>query len=255
MIRKNLVKWAGLFLCLLGAVWFCLPLLRMAFTVGTVFGVAVCMLGAGLIGLGPGFAQKGRWQKITFRALTVCYLLGLLWAGVLTGRMLSVQLEAPPRDLPVIVLGAQIRPNGQPTASLTCRIDAAADYLLENPDTPCIVTGGQGDDEPRTEAEAMAEALVARGVGAERIYLETEARNTRQNMEFAAQLAREKGLGKEFVIVTQGYHLYRSIRLAKSAGLMPFGLAAETDPLLLPSYYGRELLSLTKWQLEQLFTP
>ena len=30
-------------------------------------------------------------------------------------------------------------------------------------------------------------------------------------------------------------------------------LVADTDPVLFPLYYGRELLSLTKWNLEQLF--
>ena len=47
----------------------------------------------------------------------------------------------------VIVLGAQVRESG-PSKALRYRLDRTIDYLEENPDTICIVSGGQGHNEP-----------------------------------------------------------------------------------------------------------
>ena len=45
-------------------------------------------------------------------------------------------------------------------------------------------------------------------------------------------------MGTEVAVVTQGFHMYRAIQLAKAAGFEPYSLVAETDPLLFPEYYG-----------------
>ena len=46
--------------------------------------------------------------------------------------------------------------------------------------------------------------------------------------------------------------MYRAVRLAQWAGFEAEGLPAWTDPVIFPGYYGRELLSLTKWYVEEL---
>ena len=83
--------------------------------------------------------------------------------------------------------------------------------------------------------------------------VEDRSSNTRENMVFSRIVAEENGLGTEIVIVTQSFHMYRALMLAENAGFNPYALVADTDPVLFPLYYGRELLSLTKWNLEQLF--
>ena len=54
----------------------------------------------------------------------------------------------------IIVLGAQIYERG-PSAVLRFRLDKAVEYLNENPQTKCIVSGGKGSNEPCSEAEGM----------------------------------------------------------------------------------------------------
>ena len=71
-------------------------------------------------------------------------------------------------------------------------------------------------------------------------------------LRLAQEIAQEQGMGEEIAVVTQGFHMYRATQLAKAAGFTPYSLVAETEPLLFPEYYGRELLSLTKWQVEHL---
>ena len=67
------------------------------------------------------------------------------------------------------------------------------------------------------------------------------------------ELAKREGLDTQVVVVTQNFHLFRAVQLAKAAGFTAYGLPASTDPLLFPQYYGRELASLTKWWVERLF--
>lgn len=126
------------------------------------------------------------------------------------------------------------------------------EYLAENPGALCIVTGGQGKDEPCPEAVTEKNALVGMGIQEERIFVEDQSHNTRENLQFAQEIAQEQGMGEEIAVVTQGFHMYRATQLAKAAGFTPYSLVAETEPLLFPEYYGRELLSLTKWQVEHL---
>lgn len=63
----------------------------------------------------------------------------------------------------IIVLGVQVREDG-PSAVPKYRLDAAIDYLNENPNTVCIVSGGQGANEPFSEAKGMAEYLLDKGI-------------------------------------------------------------------------------------------
>ena len=77
----------------------------------------------------------------------------------------------------IIVLGAQMKPGG-PSVVLKFRLDAAYDYLTANEDTLCVVSGGQGSNEPCSEAEGMYAYLVERGIAPERILMEDQSTDT-----------------------------------------------------------------------------
>ncbi len=249
---KSAVKWIGKLLCLGGCVWFLLPFLRGGFALGAAFGLCVCVLGFLLLHFYPRLAEKGGWKKALVRLTSSFYVIGLAWAAFLTVMMLSAQYKAPPAGANVIVLGAQVYSAERMGVTLTNRVNKAYEYLQENPEAKCIVTGGQGSDEPCPEALTEKNALRRLGIEENRIYMEDRSKNTRQNLKFSKEIAGQNGLGTEFVIVTQGFHMYRALMLAESAGFTPYSLVADTDPLLFPEYYGRELLSLTKFHVEQL---
>ena len=84
----------------------------------------------------------------------------------------------------IIVLGAQVRENG-PSVVLKYRLDTAIMYLEENPDTICIVSGGQGKNEPFSEAHGMATYMVQNGVASDRILIEDQSTNTIENIQQA----------------------------------------------------------------------
>ena len=144
----------------------------------------------------------------------------------------------------IIVLGAQVREDG-PSVVLKYRLDAAVDYLNENPDTVCIVSGGQGANEPFSEAEGMAEYLIGKGIDENRILLEDKSKNTVQNIQNSKEIMEEKysGVG----IVTNNFHVFRAVQIAKSQGLEGVcGIAADSNMLYLPNNVLRECCGILK---------
>ena len=144
----------------------------------------------------------------------------------------------------IVVLGAQMRQNG-PSVVLQYRLDEAIKYLNDNPDTICIVSGGQGYNEPCTEAQGMAEYLEKKGVPKVRILMETESTTTAQNISNSMQYIRE---GATVGIVTNNFHMFRALQIAKQQGLTQVcGIAAKSKALYLPNNMLREYLAEIKY--------
>ncbi len=91
----------------------------------------------------------------------------------------------------LIVLGAKVREDDI-SASLKHRLDKATRFAQEHPETKLILSGGQGKDEPTTEAQAMAEYLQYNGIAPEQILLEGQSTSTRENMAFSKALIEEQ---------------------------------------------------------------
>ncbi len=146
----------------------------------------------------------------------------------------------------LIVLGAQVR-GTRISKALRKRLDTAVVYLRDNPGTKAVVSGGRGKDEWITEAEAMEHYLLGVGIKKARIIKEDKSRNTYENILFTKRLLEE---GKAVAIVTNGFHIYRSIQIAKKLGFTNIrGLAAPTDKLLAINYYVREAAGVLKDKL------
>ena len=159
-----------------------------------------------------------RW---TARVCAVLVAAGVLLLVAIEGQVLAHFREKGEPGLDVIiVLGAQIRETG-PTVVLRWRLDAAYEYLATNPGTRCIVSGGQGANEPRPEADAMKDYLVERGISPERILTETASRNTVENILNSMNLfdADKDSVG----IVTNDFHMYRPCHRKKEGDLKRTG--------------------------------
>ena len=151
----------------------------------------------------------------------------------------------------IIVLGAQVRENG-PSVALRYRLDAAVDYLNENPSTVCIVSGGRGANEPFSEAEGMSEYLVKNGIEKNRILLEDKSTNTVENIRYSKELMElsYSNVG----IVTNNFHMFRAVRIAKAQGLKGVcGIAADSSMLYLPNNVLRECCGILKdWMMKNI---
>ncbi|MBQ7676939.1 MAG: YdcF family protein [Lachnospiraceae bacterium] len=147
----------------------------------------------------------------------------------------------------IIVLGAQVYPSG-PSIILQHRLDTALDYLYAHPDTRCIVTGGQGENEHAPEAEVMREYLVANGIDSARILTETESKNTIGNITNCLSLidAENDSVG----IITNDFHLFRSLSIAQKQGIRNVsGIAAPSRVFYYPHNILRECVGILKDKL------
>lgn len=249
---KKAFQVLGLALCCIVFLWFLLPACKDGYGKGSIFGQAVCLLGAFLLLFYRRLAEKNNRRRMAARIMAVCYVAGLCWAGYLTVLMNSAQAKRPPENTNIVVLGAQVLKKDEMSLALACRVDAAYQYLKDNPEAACIVTGGQGWNEPVTEASVEKYFLVKMGIAEERIFEEGKSTNTRENLAYALQIAEKENLGSTFAVVTQEFHLFRGMKLAESLGIDAYGISAKSDPLLYPAFYGGELMSLTKWHIQEL---
>lgn len=169
-------------------------------------------------------------KRIT-RIVTVCLLIGILVVGVTEALVIKASFGTPHESVDyLLVLGAKVRVTG-PSASLWDRIYAAEEYLKAHPDTIAIVSGGQGEDEPWTEAEVMYTELVYMGIEPERIWVEDKATSTWENINFALELIEKKtGSRPETLgILSSEYHLFRASLFAKECGVGFVGVPAQTS--------------------------
>ena len=149
----------------------------------------------------------------------------------------------------LIVLGCAVR-NGRPSLTLRYRLDAALHYLANSPDTTVIVSGGKGPQESVSEARAMADYLVARGIDPARIILEDKSTSTYENFKFCKAILDERFHPASTVaFVTTGFHVYRSRRVAAMHGIAAGGIPAKDIWYSAPNNYLREGLAVIAYTL------
>ncbi|MBR5537305.1 MAG: YdcF family protein [Clostridia bacterium] len=192
------------------------------------FGFLVCVAGCVLL-LG-GWLLALRWlcasenrgikriakivKTLTFTAL-FAFFVSFVWVeGLILTHDGGTENPTAPT---LVVLGAGL--NGdQPSLTLIARLQTALDYLEAHPDAVAVVTGGQGRYETVTEASAMANWLVRKGVDPGRIYPEEQSTDTRENLRNALDLMEREGLSQPIAVVSNSFHLYRAAVLAEQAG-------------------------------------
>ena len=196
------------------------------------------------IALGAALVVAARVPRARRAICAVC-VAGALFAGGLCGLIFSAAAATPAAGLDaLVVLGAGLRPDGTPSEALAYRLDAALDYLEDNPETACVVSGGQGLGESCTEAGAMYDYLLEQGLDAGRVTREDRSTSTAENVRNSAELLEP---GSSVGIVTNDFHLYRALRIAEKNGLAgASGLAAPSNPLYLPQSALRECAALAK---------
>ena len=200
------------------------------------------MLGALLIAAGLStLIRLPPWVRWVWRGL-LC--LGLAAVIALESLVISGMHATAPANLDyLVVLGARVNPEG-PSPALTRRLNAVMACLDDHPNAIIIASGGKGPDEPISEAQCIHDELIRRGVDPGRIWVEDQSADTAQNIANSKAL-----IGRDDAaigIVTNNYHVWRSLRLAKRAGLVnAYGIAAEYTGPTLFHFMIREACSIT----------
>ncbi len=202
-------------------------------------------------------------------ALTLFYTLALSMSFVADQLMAPLQREAraeanaaaPCCYSAIVVMGGAIVPAQPPLylepnlTSSSDRIWQAARLYHRGVAPRIIVSGGifvEAGAPAVSEASAMRQFLIDLGVPTQAIVEEGEALNTLQNVEFIRRLVGDKPLA----VVTSAYHMPRTLRIARSAGLNVAGFPTDWHSgsdgppwdRFLPSITAMSTSSLAMWE-------
>ncbi len=120
----------------------------------------------------------------------------------------------------IVVLGASIR-NGKPSPMLEDRLKMAI-KLYKNGIAPKILVTGDHEYNDYDEVNTMKNYLKEHGIPSEDIFMDHAGLSTYDSIYRASKVFKTN----RFVIVTQKYHLYRAIYIAKALNIDAYGVSA-----------------------------
>ncbi len=124
----------------------------------------------------------------------------------------------------IIVLGCQVRDDGMPSPMLRDRLRRAAE-LYDLGAAPKLLMSGDHSREEYDEVGAMKRFAVEAGVPSADVFMDHAGFSTYETM----YRAKEMFGAQKVLVVTQKYHLYRSVYIARQLGMEAYGVAAEGD--------------------------
>ena len=132
----------------------------------------------------------------------------------------------------ILIFGAAVRPDGQPSPALRQRVEAALACARRHPGACFIPTGGVGRHGP-SEASVMARLLMESGIQREKIVIEEAGRDTLSSVRAIRRLLAKQDSDRHILVATSAYHLPRCIALLCLSGIpsmrcKPFSASAAT---------------------------
>lgn len=174
----------------------------------------------------------------------------VVFANYLTVNLLY-QLNRPKLNQDyIIVLGAGLIDGKKVSPLLASRIDRALAFyhkqIAKKQKVPTLImSGGKGNDENLSEAEAMGAYAKEKGIPKENILLETNSVNTLQNMTFSKQLILERtSENYRGIFVSSNYHIFRASLDALAVDLNFNGIGSKTAFYFLPNAFLREFAAI-----------
>ena len=166
-------------------------------------------------------------------------------------RMLSPEAAAELRDIDcIIVLGCRV--NGDtPSPMLSDRLTRGVE-LYDMGAAPKLLMSGDHGRTNYDEVNAMKQFAIDRGVPSEDVFMDHAGFSTYETM----YRAKEVFAAKRVLIVTQSYHLYRSVYIAEKLGLEAYGVSSDLQTYVRQDYYDfREMLARDKDFVKVIFKP
>ena len=213
------------------------------------------------------FTLEGLWFSFTFMAL-----LFYSWVYRLLPRRRQYDY--------IIIHGAGLD-GPRPTPLLAGRIDKALElWKKQHQHGKFVVSGGQGADEVVSEAQAMRDYLLEKGVPADAILMEDKSTTTWENLRYSLAIInadRATGVGAtsaatvasrdvttaasdasgtaassgDFTtaVVTSDFHVFRCAEYAHNLGIKADGIGSHTKGWYWPTAFIREFIAITKAHL------
>jgi SanA protein len=152
----------------------------------------------------------------------VVVLVAVANAVVLLGGGGSSHVADAPHAQVALVLGAQVKPDGTPSAMLADRIAVGARLYRDGKVDKVLASGDHGTHE-YDEVDAMKRALIAAGVPERDVFTDHAGFDTWDSVVRARKVFEVRSA----LVVTQDFHLPRAVWLARRAGLDAHGVSAD----------------------------
>lgn len=168
--------------------------------------------------------MKTRIMKIAKLCISVCILVLIVSNLLIVSELNSTVDDLGNIDY-AVVLGAGLE-GDKVSNRLKKRLDLAFEEVKDT-GIPIIVSGGQGEDELISEAEAMFLYLTEKGMDSAKIIKEEESTSTKENITFSDEIIDKENV--RVVIFTSDYHMYRAKMLGKREGWKVGGFSAKNS--------------------------
>ena len=147
----------------------------------------------------------------------------------------------------IIVMGAAVRKGGQASQAMRRRVRHAVDLFKKLKEPYLLVTGGIATYPP-AEATLMKELAMEAGIPPECILVEEKGTSTLTNVVESVRILRKRHW-THAIVVTDPYHLFRSLFVFRCFGIKVTGSGAQGGKEENPAwkwwyYYCREFIAL-----------
>ena len=197
--------------------------------------------------------SKNKLLQKSFKCIKVLFVVGIGFMCIVEGFIIGYPKSNTEEADYIIVLGAGLREGDQITMTLKDRLDAALE--VASSDSYIVVSGGKGNDERISEAEAMEKYLVDCGIDKSRIIKEDKSQNTAENLKFSKEKIQESSkkviASVKVKIVTTDFHACRAAFIAEKNNYKSFSIyTSKSLRYLIPIYYTRECFAMGKFLID-----
>lgn len=174
--------------------------------------------------------MKKKFKIFLISLISVCTLCFIAWAGIniyiVSYAKPYIITEEETENLDkdcVLALGAQVLPDGTPCHQLYDRVQIASQIFNNGAGEKLLLSGDARVPEEYDEITAMKEVAYEYGVEEKDILSDGAGLNTYTSMENL----KENFNFSSCVIVTQEYHIYRSVYIARKMGFDAYGVCSD----------------------------
>jgi len=186
-----------------------------------------------------------RLLRILFRVAKWLLLALAVYLGVTAYQVWKTGQRYEPRSAGAIVVMGAAQYNGVPSPDLRARLEQASLLWHQHYSSSIMVTGSKEPGDAYTEAQASARYLESVGVPASDI-MQAGGRNSWDNLAEAAPTLIARG-DTTVLMVTDKFHMARSLAIASAVGLTPYATPTQYSPITgfaAVPYYAKETVGV-----------
>ncbi len=179
--------------------------------------------------------------------IIIAYIECILIGTIIIGIKAAKHIPKFDKDC-IIILGCQIKKDGTLTKLLKGRVDRAIEFSKmqkekTGKDIIFVPSGGKGNDEVISEAQAMKNYLLEQGIKEEKILIEDKSKNTFENIKFSNKLINDNVKNAKIAYSTTNYHVFRAGTIARNQNINIEGIGAKTKSYFWVNAFIREFIA------------